>query len=987
MLRPERSISGRWVHLLAAAALSLGLSGSLTAQDVLTWRNDNQRTGQYLGEATLTPASVSSGSFGKLFSQATDGSINAQPLYKSNVSIAGKGNHNVVFVVTNNNSVYAFDADSNSGANASPLWQAGSFGASSNSFGITGTPAIDPVSGTLYCVARTSESGTFVHRLHALDIGSGAEKFGGPVVIQASVPGTGDGSSGGTLSFSSVAVNQLARPGVLLSNGVVYLGWGGPGDVPPYHGWVMAYNASTLAQTAVYCDTPNASAGGIWMAGALSADSGGTVFATSGNGSFDTTPGGQHGNSVVKLSGGLSVEDYFTPANSASDNSMDLDLGGGGCLILPDQPGPFPHLLVQGGKPGILRLLNRDNLGQFNGGGDQVVQALSTGMILGTTPAYFSNGASQWIYLKDCIGYDNATPLKQYQLSGGLLSGNPVSQSSASWGNRSGSPVVSANGTSNGLVWAIQASNPAVLRAWDATNLNNLLYDSSGKASDNPGPGINFTSPTIANGKVYVGTATGLACYGFPGSNPPSITMQPANQTVVAGQTATFTVAASGTAPLSYQWQKDGTAIAGATGASYTTPATTTADSGSTFRCVVSNSAGSATSNSATLTVTTATVAPTITTQPSNQIVTAGQTATFSVAASGSAPLSYQWQKNGTTITGATGASYTTPATTTADSGSTFRCLVTNSAGSATSTSATLTVKTLAVAPTITAQPSNQTVTDGQTATFTVSATGTAPLSYQWQKDGTAIAGATGASYTTPATTTADSGSTFRCVVSNSAGSATSNSATLTVNPAAPAIVTPPANQSVTLGQTATFSVVAKGTAPLSYQWQKNGTTIAGATGTSYTTPNTTAADDGATFRVVVSNSAGSVTSAGATLTVNTPPSIVAQPTNASTGVGRSVTFSVVASGTAPLSYQWQKNGANIAGATGASYTTPAVTQADGGSTYRVMVTNVAGSVMSESAMLFFDAGFSAKGACGLLGLEGFAVVLLALAARRLRCG
>jgi hypothetical protein len=401
----------------------------------------------------------------------------------------------------------------------------------------------------------------------------------------------------------------------------------------------------------------------------------------------------------------------------------------------------------------------------------------------------------------------------------------------------------------------------------------------------------------------------------------------------------------------------------------------------------VSNSAGSATSNSATLTVTNSTVAPKITTQPSNQTVTAGQTATFSIAASGSAPLSYQWQKNGTNIAGATGTSYTTPATTTADSGSTFRCIVSNSAGSVTSNSATLTVNPAAVPPTITAQPSNQTVTDGQTATFTVSATGTAPLSYQWQKNGTNIPGATGASYTTPAATTADSGSTFRCVVSNSVGSVTSNSATLTVNPAAPAIVTPPANQTVTLGQTAAFKVVASGTAPLSYQWQKNGTNIAGATGASYTTPPTTAADDGATFRVRVSNSAGTATSAGATLRVNSPPTIVTQPTNATVAVGQPATFSVVASGTAPLSYQWQKNGMNIPGATGASYTTPAVAQADGGSTYRVMVKNVAGSVMSESAVLFFATGYSAKGACGLLGLEGFAIVLLALAARRLRCG
>jgi plastocyanin len=363
-----------------------------------------------------------------------------------------------------------------------------------------------------------------------------------------------------------------------------------------------------------------------------------------------------------------------------------------------------------------------------------------------------------------------------------------------------------------------------------------------------------------------------IGAYELPGTvTAPSITANPASVTVTAGQTATFTVSASGSATLTYQWQKNNANISGATGSSYTTPATTTADSGSTFRCVVSNSAGNATSNSATLTVNAAAVAPSITAQPASVTVTAGQTATFSVSASGTATLSYQWQKNGANISGATGTSYTTPTTTTADSGSTFRCVVSNSAGSATSNSATLTVNAAAVAPSITAQPASVTVTAGQTATFSVSASGTATLSYQWQKNSVNISGATGTSYTTPATTTADSGSTFRCVVSNSVGSATSNSATLTVNAAAvaPSITAQPASVTVTAGQTASFNVSASGTATLSYQWQKNGANISGATGTTYTTPATTTADSGSTFRCVVSNSVGSATSNSATLTVN----------------------------------------------------------------------------------------------------------------------
>jgi hypothetical protein len=351
----------------------------------------------------------------------------------------------------------------------------------------------------------------------------------------------------------------------------------------------------------------------------------------------------------------------------------------------------------------------------------------------------------------------------------------------------------------------------------------------------------------------------------------PTIAAQPASQIVAVGQTATFSVTVSGTAPFSYQWLKNNTNISGATGASYTTPATIAVDSGAKFAVVVSNSAGSVTSTMATLTVNAAAVAPTITTQPTNQSVTVGRTAAFSVTATGTAPLTYQWQKNGANISGATAAAYTTPATAIGDDGAKFDVLVSNTAGSQTSSMATLTVNAVAVAPTITTQPANQTVTVGQTATFSVTATGTAPLSYQWQKNSANISGATAASYTTPATVTTDNGAKFDVVVSNSAGSQTSTMASLTVNAAAvaPTITTQPANQTVTVGQTATFSVTATGTAPLSYQWQKNSVNISGATAASYTTPATVSGDNGAKFDVIVSNAAGSQTSAMATLTVN----------------------------------------------------------------------------------------------------------------------
>jgi hypothetical protein len=455
-------------------------------------------------------------------------------------------------------------------------------------------------------------------------------------------------------------------------------------------------------------------------------------------------------------------------------------------------------------------------------------------------------------------------------------------------------------------------------------------------------------TPTSVLSVSGTGTATTVA---------PTITTQPASQTVTAGQTATFTVVASGTAPLNYQWQKNGVAISGATSSNYTTPATTTSDSGSTFAVVVTNTAGTLTSTAATLTVSPALVSPTITTQPVSQTVTAGQTATFTVAASGTAPLSYQWKKNGVAISGATSSNYTTPATTTSDSGSTFAVVVSNTAGTATSSVATLTVNPAPVSPTITTQPASQTVTAGQTATFTVVATGTAPLSYQWRKNGVAISGATSSSYTTPATTTTDSGSTFAVVVSNTVGTVMSSAATLTVNPApaSPTITTQPANQTVTAGQTATFTVVATGTAPLSYQWRKNGVAISGATSSSYTTPATTTTDSGSTFAVVVSNTVGTVTSSAATLTVNpTPasPTITTQPVSQTVTAGQTATFTVAASGTAPLNYQWQKNGVAISGATSSNYTTPATATSDSGSTFAVVVSNSAGTATSSAATL-----------------------------------
>ncbi|MBI2512496.1 MAG: immunoglobulin domain-containing protein [Opitutae bacterium] len=496
-----------------------------------------------------------------------------------------------------------------------------------------------------------------------------------------------------------------------------------------------------------------------------------------------------------------------------------------------------------------------------------------------------------------------------------------------------------------------------------ASGADLLLNASTGTITGTPTTAGNYTTVITAWEKTggtgnkkaynYVINVTGGVV-----ATAPSITTQPTSQTVTAGAAASFSVAASGTAPLSYQWQKDGAAISGATSTTYSIASAAAGDAG-TYSVVVTNSAGSATSNGATLTVNAAASAPAITTQPSNQSVTAGGAVSFSVAASGTAPLSYQWRKDGTAISGATSSTYSIASAAASDAG-TYSAVVTNSAGSATSNGATLTVSATntATAPSITTQPAAQTVTAGGAVSFSVAASGTAPLSYQWRKDGTAISGATSSTYSIASAAASDAG-TYSAVVSNSAGSATSNGATLTVNAAntttAPSITTQPAAQTVTAGGAVSFSVAASGTAPLSYQWRKDGTAISGATSSTYSIASAAASDAG-TYSVVVSNSAGSATSNGATLTVNaanttTAPSITTQPASVTVSPGQSATFSVAASGTAPLSYQWRKDGATIAGATSASYTIASVASSDAAS-YTVVVTNSVGSATSNAATL-----------------------------------
>jgi tripartite-type tricarboxylate transporter receptor subunit TctC len=478
--------------------------------------------------------------------------------------------------------------------------------------------------------------------------------------------------------------------------------------------------------------------------------------------------------------------------------------------------------------------------------------------------------------------------------------------------------------------------------------------------------GTSYTTPPLSaadNGAAFTVTVSNslgsvtsnVATLTTGAAIAPSITTQPVATSVVAPAAAQFNVVASGTAPLSYQWYRNGAAIVGAHAASLTVSGTTVADTGASFSVTVSNAAGSANSAQATLVVTAVATAPSVRVGPVNATVNAGQTASFSVTALGTDPIAYQWRRNGVDIAGATRAQYTTPAASDTDNGARFSVAVSNSVGTVVSREATLTVIATSVAPSILAPPAHAAVLVGAVANFSVSVAGSAPLSYRWLKNGVDIPGGTSANYTTPVTTLADNGAQFTVVASNAAGTVTSQAATLTILTAAPAITVGPVAQNVQAPNTATFSVLAGGSLPLAYQWRKNGVDIAGATAAVYTTSATSVGDNGSLFSVVVSNTAGSVASAAALLSVSpgdVPASVVGQPQNLTVPLGAIASFSVTAVGSAPLSYQWRRNGVDIAGATEAAYTSPAATALDNGALFTVVVGNGAGSAISTAALL-----------------------------------
>ena len=695
--RPSRAL--KIFSALRLPALFL-IGWTATAQiSVLTQHYDIARTGANTSETILTPVNVNSAEFGKLFSHSVDGYVFAQPLYVPGVTM-GAGTpqagtrHNAVFIATENDSVYAFDADSNApAANASPLWHItlldSAHGAASGAvpvpssdlhqtdivpvIGITSTPVIDPSTGTIYVVGKTKESETYVQRLHALSITNGAEKFGGPVKLAASVQGNGSGSTSGVLHFDPFWQNQ--RAGLLLLHGIVYIGSGAHQDFGTWHGWILAYNATTLRQTGAWCSTPNGNDGGVWGAGTgLAADvpdpAGhpyGRIFTATGNGKFDAVAPNynnsmDYGDSIVKLdltngvptmiSGGKTVGDAITPFNEAYLDSRDLDQGSGGTLLLPNSAGGGQHLLVQTGKTGRIYVVNQENMGGFHPTNSIDPQQKGTVGGMWSTAAYWNGHLYFW---------GSSDHLREFSFVNGVMSSG--STASAEFSNFPGStPAVSANGNSNGIVWNVITQGfgnrgNETLQAHDATNVSKLLYSSDQDlARDNPGAAVKFVVPTVANGKVYVGAEYQVSVYGLlnGATQVAAPAISPASESFTSSVIVTITDSTSGT---TIHYTTDGSTPTAAS-PKYGGPITVTATE--TIHAIAV-AAGNIDSNVSSATYTKATQAAMPVFRPAPGTYSSAQTITITSATSGA---TIYYTTNGATPTPTTGRTrYTGPIT------------------------------------------------------------------------------------------------------------------------------------------------------------------------------------------------------------------------------------------------------------------------------------------------------------------------------------
>jgi len=550
---PPPSAGTHTISATSVEAPSISAEVTVTVallRGVLTHHNDNARTGQNLEEKVLTPANVRSTTFGKLFSWPVDGSVYAEPLYVADVPIAGQL-HNVLFVATEHNSVYALDVDDPQGA---PLWHVsfidpangittvpfedeasppaytgpgpvvpGGCADVDSEIGITSTPVIDAAGGTLYVVAKTKEqingSIAYEYRLHALDITTGSAKPGSGRPLRAAVRGTTAPNDGhGQVLFSALLQNQ--RAALLLTGNVISIAFGSYCDIYPYQGWVLAVDATTLDAVGQFNSAPNADVGkgGIWQSGGGPvADGNGNVFVATGDGPFDAGTGGNdYSDSILRLNNGaLGVTDYFTPNDQQSMGETDTDLASGGPLLLPDQSVGPPHLLLSAGKQGVFYLINRDDMGAFQVGSDsQIVQSLP-GEVCGAgscpifgAAAYFNNR----VFVATAHGHLNA-----YSLTDGKIA--PAEQSTNVYRWPGATPVISANGTSDGVAWALETNGggePAVLHAYDAANVAHEIFSSNeNSARDNPGPAIKFGVPTVVGGKVFVGSQFQVSAFGL----------------------------------------------------------------------------------------------------------------------------------------------------------------------------------------------------------------------------------------------------------------------------------------------------------------------------------------------------------------------------------------------------------------------------------------------------------------------------------------
>ncbi len=582
--RERLKIRRTWLPLIAGL---LAASAAQAQTDVLVSHYDDARTSANLSETTLTTANVNSASFGKVYALPVDGMVFAQPLFKSNLNIPGLGTFNTLFVATEHSSIYAIDADT-----ATPLWHRSFINPAAGlttrttvpsleditpEVSITATPVIDAASGTMYVVAETQQSGAApFYWLHALDITTGADKVP-PVIIQASI-GTG------AIPLRIDAQTSQQRAGLVLANGVIYIGFGSSGDSYPWIGWLVGYDAITLARVAVFCTSTSGSEGaGVWSSGEPPpVDGSGNLFVSTGNGYFSPT-GGAWANSILKLStaGGLAVADSFTPFNQSALGTADLDLASAGMTLLPDSVGTVahPHLMVTSGKDGEIYVLDRDNMGQYQSSyttpNSQIVQWLPYGAssgipALGVQPVtvtnatlpYRSNSYHSPAYWNNRVYFCGlADSCKLFSVSGGQLSLLPTSKTVATFPYAGAQPTISAasSAASTAILWAVQCtpdckagSTATVLHAYDATNLGTELYNSSQAAGgrDTGAAPVKFPKPTVANGRVFVPTTTEVDVYGLLASNPPRLaqpSFAPAAGTYASGQTVTISGPAGAT--------------------------------------------------------------------------------------------------------------------------------------------------------------------------------------------------------------------------------------------------------------------------------------------------------------------------------------------------------------------------------------------------------------------------------------------------------